>query len=455
MIKFRAVAAPEGGLQFQPGTAKVRRWQEQAANMRRRTVFRVMALVAVLAVAVTAFFVFYHPPMRLMPPPLLFQGQRDAVTGRIEELAEGSRLEVFYASSRLPVGPRDHRIYTVAPDTRLHLGTADLRIGGDEVTLADLVEWTAGYAGGERPFVHLDRMREAATLDGATPGPEVADWLQGVRDALARSGGEDLLVYVHGANTTVERAAGQAAMLQHFGGGKLVVVVFVWPTAENFLRYGRDVRNAFAAGPHLAELIALLARETPAKHIGVMTYSAGGTVGSTGLAVLGRDFPDAAERLGQVYHAAPDADFRGFVEDLADYAPKATEVTVAANMGDSALRLAATVNRASRAGRPDLRELSPEAGAALLGATQAGLVDVVQVLPDEMPDLPATSHTFWYDDPWVSNDLFLMYLFGLAPDARGLERRVGPTGAPVWTFGPDYVERMRALAPGLGLPPPG
>ena len=326
MFKFRAVAAPEGGLKFLTVAAKVKQWQEQAANMRRRTIFRVTALVVVLAVAVTAFFVFYHPPMRLMPPPLLFQGQRDAVTGRIEELAEGSRLEVFYASSRLPVGPRDHRIYTVAPDSRLHLGTADLRIGGDEVTLADLVEWTAGYAGGERPFVHLDRMREAATLDGPTPGPEVADWLQGVRDALARSGGEDLLVYVHGANTTVERAAGQAAMLQHFGGGKLVVVVFVWPTAENFLRYGRDVRNAFAAGPHLAELIALLARETPAKHIGVMTYSAGGTVGSTGLAVLGRDFPDAAARLGQVYHAAPDADFRGFVEDLADYAPKAAEV---------------------------------------------------------------------------------------------------------------------------------
>lgn len=422
--------------------------------MRRRTVFRVAALVAVLVAAVTAFFVFYHPPMRLMPPPLLFQGQRDAVTGRIAELKTGSRLEVFYATSRLPVGPRDHRIYTVAPDTRLHLGMADLRIGGEEVTLADLVEWTTGSTTGDRPFVHLDRMREAATLDNAVPGPEAEAWLKAVREALERSGSQDLLVYVHGANTTVERAAGQAAMLQHFGGGNLVVVVFVWPTAENFLRYGRDVRNAFAAGPHLAELIALLARETPARGVDVMTYSAGGTVGSTGLAVLGRDFPEAS-RLGQVYHAAPDADFRGFVQDLADYAPRAEAVTVAANLGDSALRLAGAVNRASRAGRPDLRELTPEAGAMLLGAAEDGMVDLLQVLPEEMPDLPASSHTFWYDDPWVSNDLFLMYLFGLDPAARGLERRVTSAGAPVWTFGPDYVDRMRALAPGLGLPPPG
>lgn len=421
--------------------------------MARRTMVRISALVVLLVVAVTAFFVFYHPPMRLMPPPLLFQGQRDAVTGRIEELGEGSRLSVFYATSRLPVGPRDNRLYTVAPDTRLHLGTADLRIGGEDTTLADLVEWTAGYAGGDRPFVHLDAMREAATVGE----PEVAAWLDGVRAALAASGSgrKDLLVYVHGANTTVERAAGQAAMVQHFGGGNLVVVVFVWPTAENFLRYGRDVRNAFAAGPHLAELIALLARETGAEGIDVMTYSAGGTVGSTGLAVLARDYPGEAGQLGQVYHAAPDADFRGFVDDLAVYSPVAEEVTVAANMGDSALRLAQTVNRASRAGRPDLRELSPEAGAMLLGATEEGMVDLLQVLPDEMPDLAASSHTFWYDDPWVSNDLFLMYLFGLDPAARGLERRVTAAGAPVWTFGADYVERMRVLAPELGLPPPG
>lgn len=422
--------------------------------MTRKAAVRVAALVVLLVVAVTAFFVFYHPPMRLMPPPLLFQGQRDVVTGRIGELGEGSRLNVFYATSRLPVGPREHRLYTVAPDTRLHLGTADLRIGGEETTLTDLVEWTAGYAGGDRPFVYLDRMREAATLEAAAQ-PETQAWLDEVRAALAGSGRNEILVYVHGANTTVERAAGQAAMLQHFGGGRLVVVAFVWPTAENFLRYGRDVRNAFAAGPHLAELIALLARETGAERIDVMTYSAGGTVGSTGLAVLATEHPAEAARLGQVYHAAPDADFRGFVDDLAAYAPVADEVTVAANMGDSALRLAQTMNRASRAGRPDLRELTPEAGAMLLGATEKGMVDILQVLPDEMPDLPASSHTFWYDDPWVSNDLFLMYLFGLDPAARGLERRVTAAGAPVWTFGPDYVDRMRALAPGLGLPPPG
>ena len=63
---------------------------------------------------------------------------------------------------------------------------------------------------------------------------------------------KDVLVYVHGANTTVERGAGQAAMLSHFMGRNAVVVLFAWPTAENFLRYPRDIRNAIGAAPQLA-----------------------------------------------------------------------------------------------------------------------------------------------------------------------------------------------------------
>ena len=62
-------------------------------------------------------------------------------------------------------------------------------------------------------------------------------------------------------------------------------------------------------------------------------------------------------RLGEIYHAAPDADTRGFVDDLKDYVRVARRVTVAANKGDAALRLSAVINRGARAGRPDFGEL--------------------------------------------------------------------------------------------------
>ncbi len=407
---------------------------------------KIAVLILVLGAGVTLFFVLHHPPMRLMPTPLLFQEAGSEILGVAPALLDDSRIELFYATNRLPVGPRDHRIYTVAPDRRLHLGQATLRIGGETTTLDQLREWTFGGGDGDRPFIHLERMDETATLPpGEAPGPDTVAWLGALNAALAKNRGRDVLVYVHGANTTVERAAGQAAQLLHFAGREAVVVLYAWPTAENFLRYPRDIETAFGGAPHLADFLALLADHSDAQHIDVFTYSAGATIGSDALALLARDHPEAAGRLGEVYHAAPDADFRGFVDDLGAYAGSARRVTTAVNLGDSALRLAGAVNRASRAGRPDLRELSPEATDWLLAAADDDGLEIVQVRPETMPGLAATSHTFWYDDPWVSSDVLVTLLFHLSPADRELEPDLAVSGTRYWTFTPDYPARMPAL----------
>jgi esterase/lipase superfamily enzyme len=418
--------------------------------MNARVVRRLALLTVLLAGGVTAFFVLYHPPMRLMPPPLLFQDPDLSLADLGPALADGVAIDVFYASNRLPIGPHDNRIYTVAPDTRLHFGRAFMRIGDEGSTLDQIHAWTTQADPSDRPFIHLSRMEEQATLDSGTYDtlpPEVTAWLAAIDAQLAQSPHKDVLVYIHGANTTVERAAGQASQLRHFTGRNAVVIVFVWPTAENFLRYGRDVTSAYASAPRLADLIRLLSESTSAQSIDVMTYSAGGTVGSTGLAHLAQTTPGV--RLGEVYHAAPDADFRRFVDDLAAYAPRAARVTTAVNLGDSALRLAAAVNRASRAGRPDLQELDPTSATWLLDASREHGIDILQVRPENMPDMPANSHTFWYDDPWVSNDLLLLLLFGLPPEARALVSAVTPSGAEYSTFPPDYPALMLALRDSL------
>ncbi len=405
---------------------------------------RILLVLVALAAAVVAFFVFHHPPMQLMPPPLLFQDPETRVelTGAVPE---DSRLAIFYATNRLPVGPRDHRVYTVAPDRKLHLGEAAMRIGGEDTSWDELYRWTRGIEPDEsRPFIHLEAMREQASFArDAPPDAGVTAWLGEVEAALGDRADSDITVYVHGANTTVERAAGQAAQLQHFTGRHGVVVLFAWPTAENFLRYSRDIENAFGGAPQLAELIGLLAKGTTADRIDVFTYSAGATIGSAALALLGHERPEIADRLGEVYHAAPDADFRGFVADLGAYSGHARRVTTALNLNDSALRLAGIVNRASRAGRPDLAELDADETAFLLDAGQSGRLQVVQVTPEVLPNTSATSHTFWYDDPWVSNDVLVTLLFHLAPGERGLD--AAGSGQPYWVFPADYPERMPAL----------
>lgn len=403
------------------------------------------ALVGFVAVAsVTLAVALYHPPMRLMPPPLLFQKGGEQVVGIAPAMFTGNRIDVLYATNRLPIGPHETRIYTVAPDRALHFGTAHMRVGDEGTTFDDLVDWATRNSD-ERPFIHLEAMDESGSMKPGAEPAGAAGWFSAVDEALATSGARDVIIYVHGANTTVERAAGQAAQLQHFSAGRAVVVLFAWPTAENFLRYPRDIETALGGAPHLAELIRLVAAHTRAENVDVFTYSAGGTVGSDGLARLARDAGPAANRLGEVYHAAPDADFRAFARDLTAYGPMARRVTTAVNMGDSALRLAQTVNRASRAGRPDLRELSDEETDALLAASANGRMQVLQVHPEAMDGLSARSHTFWYDDPWVSNDVLMTLLFHLTPEERGLDADVSPQGVGYWTFPPDYPDHMPAL----------
>lgn len=413
---------------------------------------RALLIVLLVVVVVTLAMAFHHPPMRLMPAPQVFRTDGSAVFAALEEAERTNRIRIFYATNRLALGPAENRLYTGAPDRETSFGQATIRVGDDGTGWEEILRLSTGDSDEARPFLHLETMAEAGRLprdagaaDALPPGVE--GWLAAVEADLARRRSRDIIIYVHGANTTVERGVGQAAQLHHFTGRNATVIAFVWPTAENFLRYSRDIHTGLGAAPHLARLVGLLAAHTSADKIDVFTYSAGGTVGSEAMGMLGRLVAQGAPdpRLGDVYHAAPDADFRDFVADLEDYADVARRVSVAINTGDSALRLAQVVNRASRAGRPDIAELSPEAAGFLLQANLDYGLEVVRVRPENIPGLSPSSHTFWYEDPWVSSDVLVSLLYHLPPALRGLAAGEGPGGSTYWTFPPDYPEALAGV----------
>ena len=407
---------------------------------------RIIIIACVLALAGVVAMSLYHPPMRLMPAPEVFVDGQTSVFPSYPSAVHEPEIKLFYATNRLPLGPRSSRLYAVVPGRDLHAGVATVRIGEEGTTWDKIYAWSTGNSDDRRPFLNLTNMAEQATFETDTPlTPQAMAWFAEINAALEQSRDKDIIVYVHGANTTVERAAGQAAQLHHFTGRNSIVLLFVWPTAENFLRYSRDMVTAFGAAPHLAELIELLDANTDAEKIDVFTYSAGGTVGSDALAIVGRDAqaPGAvAPALGEIYHAAPDADFRTFVDDMASYADKAERVTVAVNLNDSALRLSQVINRASRAGRPDMRELTDQQTDWLLDAVSEYGINVVRVRPENIPGLSRSSHTFWYDDPWVSSDVLITLLYDLPVNERGLAEGRAGSGAQYWTFTSDYPEKL-------------
>ena len=399
----------------------------------------------------TLFLAGCQPPVRLMPTPEIFlQGEVNPFAVN-QALDKSNEIQVFYATNRLPLGPTHARHYTIVPGDNLSLGIATLNIGGGAKTWEWLYQLsTTADDNEDRPPLVLDSMQELAVVDGnlASPldSPEGDAFFKQINDALEKSVDKDLTIYVHGANTSVERAAGQAAQYRHFTGRNSVVLFFAWPSAENFMRYATDVANARRSEPQFARLLELLSKHTQAKSLNVLAYSAGAMVASPGLARLdqlpqGEEHP--AVRLGEIYQAAPDANFRSFAADLQRYVPLARRVTFSANMNDSVLTISRIHQRdGSRAGRPDPTELSLADSEWLINASKTMNFDVLQIKPATIPGMSRRSHNFWFGHPWVSSDVIIKFWFHAPPDARGLQNNASARNLQYWTFPPDYDKRM-------------
>jgi esterase/lipase superfamily enzyme len=400
-------------------------------------------LAALFAVAVVTAC---QPPVRLMPAPTVFLNDGRNLFGANANLDRSNQIQVFYATNRVPFGPVDARAYAIFPDDALHLGVADLSIGGGDWDW--LYELSTRASNGPRPQILVDAMRERASVGiGAASAADAKAlaFFDQIDQALAASADPDLTIYVHGANTGVGRATAQAAQYRHFTGRNSVVLSFIWPSAENFMRFSRDVANAGGTAPAFAQLVRMLAQHTRARHINVIAYSSGAMVASPGLAILGtpgagRD--PASLRVGEVYFPAPDADFRRFVGELQVYHRYPRRITVTANMRDAVLVLSRLHQRGSRAGRPDRSELAAEDARWLVDASNRLDFDLVSASADDLPGMDRRSHIFWYDHPWVSSDVLLKMLFHMSPEQRGLQRNQTGDRLKFWTFPQDYEARL-------------
>lgn len=415
---------------------------------------RAAAWLLLLAVALLAGC---QTPVRLMPTPVVFRNSDVDPFVRAGYQVTGTEVPVLYATNRGAVIEWPEPVLTFLPGSTLRLGVADVRIGDGTLDWETLHRLSTSDDPARRPIVRLERLEQMAAIAidagaSADASADLRSFMAVVNQAIAASPNTQLLVYVHGSNNTVGRAAAQAAQFRHFTGRRVVVLSLMWPSAGSLLRYLTDVYNAAASVEPFAQLIELLAERTRASRIDVLAYSAGAQVASPGLALLGmgkagesRDELRRRLRLGQVYFAAPDIDTRRSVEDLGRYIDLAERVSIAANLNDSVLRVAALVHRASRAGRPDPTELDAEQTEFLVDASQRLGFDLIKVDPNDIPGLPPGSHAFWYDDPWVSGDLLGLLLLRADPQRRGLEAQTSPRGARYWTFPADFDERVARL----------
>ena len=272
-----------------------------------------------------------------------------------------------------------------------------------------------------------------------------------VNRTLENSFDTDLLVYVHGANSNFYRATAQGAQLFHYTGHNALVLSFSWPSAENLFKYKTDVLHAKKTVPAFARLIELLAYHTKARNINILAYSAGAQVVAPGLAYFHEIYPtmSSAElkkklRIGEVYFAAPDTAFKPFINRYLKFKDIVERTTINFNKNDNVLRLAAFQNRSSRLGRPDISELDEEEDRKIVEVTASPQLNILDVGRSEGLALGG-AHDFWYNNPWVSNDLLFLFLFNADPVKRGLVPHYAENGVKFYRFPSDYDRRIQQI----------
>ena len=86
--------------------------------------------------------------------------------------------------------------------------------------------------------------------------------------------------------------------------------------------------------------------------------------------------------------------------------------------------------------------MTPETEAFLRATPRLTLVDV----SDAEEFDAGNGHSYFRRSPWCASDVLLTLGHKLTPAERGL---VHQGDSPIWSFPPDYVERLQALLPRL------
>lgn len=390
----------------------------------------------------------------LMPTPVLFTEFEVGPLDHIPEEERWNPRRVYYATTRARSDDLQRIDYGNSESDAVSVGMALIGFGAPNLSWSDL---SSASRRADRPRevdLSIAGVMEIGHFEpSANGGPRdvagAASWMMAdLNKSIASARDRDLLIYVHGAKVNFYNANVFAAQLDHFMGRDMTSMAFSWPTRQNIVAYGTggDVERAYRAAPALASLLELLAKESVARRIHIVCWSAGGRVVNAALEALhARHAGDASElrdryRLGTVYFAAADVPSDEFLRALPAIDDLTRRIVVTVSSQDSALDMAQTfMGGGSRLGQRN-EELTQDQMEVVSAADRLEVVDVSRGWEGRGFDI--TGHRYWYDHPWASTDMILAVRSDLGPAERGL----GATDLDLlWMIPPDYPAQLRRV----------
>ncbi len=396
----------------------------------------------------------------LMPAPSVFAGWE------INPLPKGSPpvsyddFGMLYATDRKPAeSPYEIPFYLNEPGFVLRLGSARVKAGPEgmdweearRISLAK--NRTTDYP---LQVVSVDETGVLAStftfITQPDPPPTTPDragehFAEMVDQRLADSGVKDVYIYVHGYRVVFDNPVLVASELWHFLGYRGAFIAYAWRSTPRALAYASDTETSITRARNLRLFLTYLAEKTQVERIHIIGYSAGTRLVVRALEQLAFLNADATDdqirnnlRIGSVVFVGADVSREGFGAAAAEGILRIPErTTVYVSSADSALNFSQWIFRRERLGQMWTDGMPARVAEFVRENTSLELVDVT----DAAGSTSGNGHADFRDSPWVSSDMLTYLAYNVGPARRGLVKAADDV--PVWTFPPDYIERLRQV----------
>jgi hypothetical protein len=366
---------------------------------------------------------------------------------------------MLYVTDRKPAeSPSEYPFYLNEPGFVLRLGGARVKAGPEGMDWEEVRRMTlASDRSADYPLEvlsvnELGLLGSSLTfLNEPDPPPSTDDFAgtqfaEFIDQRLEDSGVKDIYVYVHGYRVVFDSPVLVSSELWHFLGYRGAFIAYAWRSTPAALAFASDTETAVTQARNLRLFLTYLAESTRVERIHIIGFSAGTRMVVRALeqmALLNKGASDEdirrSLRIGSVIFVGGDVSREGFGSAAAEGLLRIPErITVYVSSADSALNFSRRIFRRERLGQMWRDGMPPRVAEFVEKKPYLEIIDVTEAAGSTS----GNGHAYFRSSPWVSSDLLTALAYDVDPAGRGLEKM---DDEPVWTFPPDYIERLRKV----------
>ena len=274
------------------------------------------------------------------------------------------------------------------------------------------------------------------------------DFKSFIRGELANTIKKDVVIFIHGFNTSFEEALFTTNDIYHYSGRTSVPIAYTWPAGDgNIFGYFHDRSSADYTIYHLKEFFRSLMGMPEIDNIHVIAHSLGTQATTTALRELLIEARAAGENplekfnIENLIMAAPDIDYGVVTQRLIaeKFAAGFGRITVYTNPKDKALSLSGLLQASMRFGKLLPSEEGERPKEIFEGVTNVSFITV-------NADTPGISnHGYFVKNPSALSDI--VTLINAPSDAGSQVRPLKNLGGNFWEMDENYLKGAVRASP--------